>query len=290
MTQTCICCGGTTITDHLRGLKRCTACTHVWADMDLSDEALRALYAEGYFQGEEYLDYEKEAPALQRNFRARLREIHARHPGGGSLWEIGTAYGLFLREAQAQFSAAGCDISEHAVSQARARYGVDARCMDYLRDEAPDAQDVVCLWDTIEHLREPHAFLARAVDQLRDGGTLALSTGDIGSLMARTRGAKWRLIHPPTHLHYFSARSITVLLHRLGFGDVEVHYRAFWRSADAVAFRLFAHPPGKVTAPLYRVLCGAGLLHFAFPMNTFDLMTVYARKLGAARVQHRGSL
>ena len=46
---------------------------------------------------------------------------------------------------------------------------------------------------------------------------LALTTGDIGSVNARLRGHKWRMIHPPTHLHYFSAETMKALLDRHGF-------------------------------------------------------------------------
>lgn len=277
MSEACICCGDTSHEDHLRGLKRCTGCTHVWADLTLSDDDLRALYSENYFRGEEYLDYEKEAPALRRNFKLRLRELTARIPDG-SLWEIGAAYGHFLQEAQHYYAVAGCDISEHAAARAREELGQNVVCGDYLDLNIPMDQDTVCLWDTVEHLAAPEQYLARAADQLRPGGLLALSTGDISAWLARVRGEKWRLIHPPTHLHYFTARSMQTLLGRLGFVDIEIHYHAFWRSADAVAFRLLGHPPERATAHLYRALGKAGLLNFSFPVNTFDLMTVYARK------------
>jgi hypothetical protein len=57
---------------------------------------------------------------------------------------------------------------------------------------------------------------------LEPGGLLALTTGDIGSLNARLRGSNWRMIHPPTHLHYFSVQSITSLLKRHGIDTVHV--------------------------------------------------------------------
>ncbi len=278
MTHACICCGGTDHVPHLRGLKRCADCTHVWADLNLSHEELQALYSKNYFLGEEYLDYEKEKPALRRNFTLRLRELLRRAPEGGALWEIGTAYGNFLDLAQAHYKVAGCDISEHAVRHACDTLGQKVQCGDYLTLDTPNEQDVVCLWDTIEHLSAPAAYLEKAAQQLKEGGVLALSTGDIGTWMARFRGEKWRLIHPPTHLHYFTAQSMRTLLERLGFAGIEIRYPAFWRSADAVAYRLLGHPEDRWAAPLYRGLRRASLLDFSFPMNTFDLMTVYAYK------------
>ena len=82
--------------------------------------------------------------------------------------------------------------------------------------------DVVCLWDTIEHLLDPRAYLERAHDVLADKGYLFLTTGDIGSAMARMRGASWRMIHPPSHLNYFSRETMTRLLDRVGFDVVSI--------------------------------------------------------------------
>lgn len=280
----CICCAETSAAPAkgLPGLLRCGGCGHVWADLALSDDELAALYARDYFEGDEYLDYEMEAPALARNFRFRLRDLTRAVPSRGRLWEIGAAYGFFLQAARDEgFEASGCDISEHAAGIARDRFGLDVAAADYLSMPAPQIRhDAVCLWDTVEHLRDPHLYLAKAHAELREGGAIALSTGDIGSLNARLSGSRWRLIHPPTHLHYFTASSMATLLRRIGFRDVRVSHPAFWRSADAVAYRLMACPPGSkpIRAAVYAKLKAWGLLGFFFPLNTGDLMSVTAIK------------
>ena len=275
--NTCVCCEGVESTTHLAALRRCCTCGHVWADLHLSPDEVRALYTEHYFKGEEYLDYEQEAPALRRNFRARVNDLAQRYPRGASLWEIGAAYGYFLQEASAHFTVAGCDIAEEAVKKANQTFGLDIQHCDYL--SLPSRQhDVICLWDTVEHLQAPHRYIEKAARELRPGGTLALSTGDIGSLCARLRGAKWRLIHPPTHLHYFSRHSMTVLLRRLGFTSIEVRYHPFWRSFDAAAVQILDRPGAAAGKMLYRWLKSTGLTNLCFPLNLYDLMTVYARK------------
>lgn len=267
---------GRNAADYLQGLKRCLDCGHVYADLSWTPEMFPKLYTEDYFKGGEYADYEDEEAALRLNFRRRVRELAERHPGGGRLWEIGCAYGFFLKEASAHFSVAGCDVAEEAVRCAREKQGVQAHYADYLKYTAEQSFDVVCMWDVIEHLPEPHLFLAKVLDDLRPGGTLSLSTGDIGSLCARVRGARWRQIHPPTHVHYFTRTSMHTLLTRLGYTDISFQYHAFWRNMDTVAEKVFGNRP--VTGGVYRALHRLGLLHFNFPLNLYDLMTVYARK------------
>ncbi len=275
---TCVCCEGRDAEIHLKALLRCRACGHVWADLRLTTEALQALYSARYFKGEEYRDYALEAPALRRNFRARVDELARRYPKGASLWEIGAAYGYFLDEASRHFKVAGCDLSRDAVCEARGRFALDVRCCDYLAEPIDGPHDVICLWDTVEHLQEPHRYLEKAFHELRGGGMIALSTGDIGSWIARRRGPKWRLIHPPTHLHYFTTHSMTALLQRLGFCDIEIRHLSFWRSADAVANHILNSPAVPGGPSCYRMLKRIGISNLSFPLNLFDLMTVYAVK------------
>ena len=275
----CACCGARSSEPRLEVLLRCTVCSHHWADTRLSTEEVAALYDDSYFQGEEYFDYALEESALRKNFRKRLADIARHRPEAASLWEVGTAYGYFLSEAERRFrKVAGCDISEFATKQARERFGLDVRAGDYLSLELGEEVDVICLWDVVEHLQQPQLTLQKAHRDLRDRGLLVLSTGDIGSLAARMRGRHWRLIHPPTHLHYFTRESIQRLLQGIGFGDLQICYHAFWRSADAVSYRL-SRSSGPTLSRAYRVLKRRGLLSFSFPFNTFDIMTVYATKL-----------
>jgi len=46
---------------------------------------MRALYASKYFQGQVCLDYEKEQPALRRNFVGRLVDLQKMYPRGSHL-------------------------------------------------------------------------------------------------------------------------------------------------------------------------------------------------------------
>ena len=269
--QPCACCTSRDTLPHLPGLVQCRQCTHVWAPIDVSREKQTNLYNENYFKGAEYADYEAEASALRRNFRSRVRELAKLLPQGAKLFEIGAAYGFFLLEARSRFDVAGCDISEHAAAYARQKFGLPVQAGDYLTMDTPAPLDAVCAWDVIEHLPHPDLFLEKAADDLKPGGVLALTTGDIGSITARIRGPRWRLIHPPTHIHYFTRKSIATLLDHLGYSNPRFYYHPFWRSAQSACRALLPQP-------LYTRLQTQKLLDFSFPLNLFDIMTVYARK------------
>jgi 2-polyprenyl-3-methyl-5-hydroxy-6-metoxy-1,4-benzoquinol methylase len=168
---------------------------------------LRRLYGRHYFEGEEYRDYRAERPILEKHFRRRLKRLLQFVPNANKrhLIEIGCAYGFFLGVARYDFATVqGFDISAEAVNYARQQMGVSATTRDFL-DYAPrDPVDVVCMWDTIEHLQHPHVYVEKLAQIMPRGGVVAVTTGDIESLVARLRGSRWRQIHPYAFTLLFS--------------------------------------------------------------------------------------
>jgi SAM-dependent methyltransferase len=215
------------------GLLRCSGCTHVWADMSLGADELRRLYQRSYFFGDEYGNYLEDRRIIEKNFAGRLatlrRFLTASHR---RLFEVGSAYGFFLNAARPSFAAVrGIDVSEDAVRFAQQELHLDVSCGDLLEtDISGETFDVVCLWDTIEHLAAPRRYLEKVSTRMPAGSLVAITTGDIGSRNARFQKGRWRMIHPPTHLHYFTRRSLTELLDRCGFDVVHVEYAGVYRS------------------------------------------------------------
>jgi len=278
--EICIVCGGTYApAQRFPGLVQCSKCGFLSANLSISDEELRGLYGEGYFKGEEYLDYIAEEPSLRLNFRNRLTTLKrvAPHLHRCDLFEIGCAYGFFLEEAgQWVRSASGIDISAEPVRFAVQERGVEASQGDYLSVNLGRAFDVITMWDTIEHLKYPQLFIEKIAQDLKPGGLLALTTGDIGSLVARLQGRHWRLIHPPTHLHYFSAATISQLLRRKGFDVLHLSHPGNSRSLRAALY--FITVLQMKRNGLYDALQGFKIFNWHLTVNLFDIMYVIARR------------
>jgi SAM-dependent methyltransferase len=218
-THTCIVCGSSgDFTPVLGILARCGACQFVtWPGAPVDEP--EKLYDERYFTAVDYPGYIANESALRRSMKRHLEQMSPYLSARGSVLEIGCAYGLFVDEARAHFDrVVGIDVAEAAVDHARKHFKVNVLSDDFLNVPFEDGSfDAICLWDTIEHLERPDLFLEKASRLLQPDGRLFLTTGDISSLNARVRGSKWRQIHPPSHLHYFSRDSVTRLLGRLGF-------------------------------------------------------------------------
>lgn len=280
MSARCILCESEAFDPFCPGIVRCRNCTLVFADTHLTDEELLDLYGREYFFGEEYGDYIADRRVHERNFLLRLKVLDrflnpSRHR---SLFEIGSAYGFFLRLARPKFErVSGIDVTGEGTRFAREQFGLEVVQGEFL-DQVLDGRplDVVCMWDVMEHLRAPHLYVERISAHSTPGSLIALTTGDIDSLNARVRKGKWRLIHPPTHLYYFSSRTITALLAKYGYEIVYNRYCGMHRSLRNIFWTLFVL---KGEAPrLYGVLEKTGLLKSSVYLNLFDIRYVVARK------------
>ena len=95
---------------------------------------------------------------------------------------IGTGYGAATLSALGASFVHGIDKDAKAVSEAITRYSTptisfavdDCERLDTLRSPV----DVVCSFETIEHLDNPEAFLAAVVRVLAPGGVFLCSTPD----------------------------------------------------------------------------------------------------------------
>lgn len=276
----CIVCDSEKAEQFYTGLLQCKQCKHVVADLQMTEEELFQLYKKDYFFGDEYSDYVADKLIIQKNFKLRLKSLKKflNQNFHQNLLEIGSAYGFFLEVAQNYFNTVqGIDITEDGVRYAREKLDLNVVHSDFLHHDFENQNfDVVCLWDTIEHLSQPQLYIEKVSRQMRKGSLLAITTGDIKSLNARLRKDKWRLIHPPTHVHYFSRITLAQMLRNYGFEVIYNRYCGFYRSVDNIAYNIFVLRQKQ--PKLYTLLKQLKLTELDFYLNLYDIMYVIARK------------
>jgi SAM-dependent methyltransferase len=261
-------------------LARCRRCGFVtWPGSATAD--LTSVYDQTYFTEVDYPDYQGNEASLRLSMRRHLTQMARYGRMGGRLLEIGCAYGFFLDEAARVFDhVVGIDVIAPAVGKARERFGVDARVGHFLEmDCGSERFDVFCLWDTVEHLPRPDEFLAKIRDLSTSESRLYLTTGDISSLNARLRGARWRQIHPPSHLHYFSRETIRRLLERGGFEVVGFETASYYHTVYNVlaSMALRESTTARVARGILRAIGEATTRRFGLWVNLGDIMFVAAR-------------
>lgn len=233
-------------------------------------------YTRDYFEGghaDGYAAYGSSEEVLGHEFGQMAERLRRFAPAGGTLLEIGCAYGYFLRAARSHWAVHGLEISADAVAECH-RAGLDT-----VRQSAADREalaplpplDAVVMLDVIEHLPDPAAVLAACREKLKPGGVLMLTTGDFAAPLARLMGPKWRLMTPPQHLWFFTIAGFRALARREG-----------WEVA------LATHPTKRVPLSLilYQLRRMLGLRPRAretggsigIPVNLFDAMLLVLRK------------
>ena len=202
------------------GVVRCPVCELVFVSPRLSPSALQRLYDEpAYFEGGVYGDQSSRSPAmvLQRTWTAgRLAEIGRHRQPPARLLEIGSGYGLFLAEARrAGYDVRGVELSRTGAEHARQQLGLDVFC-GQLADAPADPADVVCFWDTLEHVPDPLEFLRQVRRRLAPNGVFALSVPYFSSVPARLLRSKWWTLKPEQHIWHFTPDTLRLVAARAG--------------------------------------------------------------------------
>ncbi len=171
--------------------------------------------------------YEKSAPlrAIERRPPPesdwRFRQFISDSLPPGRLLDVGCGDGGFLRLVRdIGFSPAGFDYEKRMVDLARSRGIADAECAEfgaYCRGRAAEEFDCVTLFDVLEHVPEPAAFLLEIRRLLKPGGYLAVT------LPNALRPLPWgREEHdyPPCHFTRWTPVAMKTFLERHGFDVV----------------------------------------------------------------------
>lgn len=132
-------------------------------------------------------------------------EIGARYiPNGSHVLEIGAGVGHFYRYLQ-NADYLGLEYNPDAVMTANMA-GVPVINADVhdLAAARPEAFDVVCSFQVLEHVRKPREFIEAAVALTKPGGIVILATPNAGSYISRCRDL---LNAPPHHITWWEDRA-----------------------------------------------------------------------------------
>ena len=187
---------------------------------------LSAVYEEGYFHdvgGQEfgYSNYDSDKEPMRHIFEYYLDrfEVFSKNK---TILDVGCATGYFLDRAKERgWKTYGVEISEYAAKEASSR-GHEVYVGELPKLSLTETVDIVTMWDVLEHVDSPRAYLETAYRLLNSDGYLAINTVDISSVWARLMQKRWHLIVPPEHIHYYTPDNLKMLLAQTGFKTIDV--------------------------------------------------------------------
>ena len=196
---------------------RCRKCSLVFSSPVLSPADLAELY-----RGSK-LTYARESAAIARTYMKYLRGHETLLEGKTSALEIGCGNGFFLRELR-KFGfrdVAGVEPSEHAVAQAG---DLQSNIYCGLFEDAsfePNSFDLICCFQTLDHVINPLEVLIKSWKLLRPGGTVYVIVHNERALQARLFGEK-SPIYDVEHIYLFNPSTISRICEKAGFRTARV--------------------------------------------------------------------
>lgn len=202
---------------------QCTECKLVYVNPILHKDAIAALYKHDVYQhcmkelGEASHLYRRDRFGRERV--AYLNEWTAGIPFPKRLLDVGCSTGFVLEAAEAEgWQAEGLELNPSAAAFGDKR-GLRILQQDFLTsDFSAGTYAAITMFDVIEHVPSPGAFLQRALELLIPGGILFLYVPNLASLSLDILGLeKAHFIWPSHHLAYFTPQTLWEFTARNGF-------------------------------------------------------------------------
>jgi len=200
--------------------RQCHRCGLIWVTPQLTDHSVARIYERGF---ESKLDTRSPNPQTDV-FKPYLQEFEP-YRRTNRLLDVGCFTGEFLLAARNR----GWEVEGVEISEAAAKYAWDHHNLlvhvhninDGLGPLRKQGYDVVTLFDVIEHVEDPPAFLRQIIGLLRPGGLLFADTPNFDSAVRLLLGKEWSVFFP-WHRYYFTHRTSRTMLAGVGFSDIKI--------------------------------------------------------------------
>lgn len=208
-------------------IRQCSECDCRYVINPPSKQELEHYYnREEWFNGGEpggYQDYDDQTTGSLSMIKAVFADIDsACHL---SVLDLGCGYGSHLQlAADRGWQCFGVEPSDHARTIAQDRLKGKAMIVKSIDELIPHCFDIILMLDVIEHVSNPYELLYPLfnIGAIQEKTKIVLTTPNAGSRLAMSNPVNWPYYHPPSHLTYYSEKSITRLLKKLRFRDIAI--------------------------------------------------------------------
>jgi methionine biosynthesis protein MetW len=215
---------------------RCKSCQFMFVLTTPSEEKLSEFYRKAYRKG--YLTETGEYKArgsFHRNLKLQafrfMMRWWQRKAKTINLLEIGCGQGDLLASVQhdPKFEAQGIDLAEQPLAYAASRgLRVERTDLESRRFE-DNTFDMIVAMHVMEHVQNPERLITEIRRILKPGGMYFAVLPCSSHIKARLAGVNWRYLTPPQHLWYFTPKTLSRFVERLGLKTVfssSIYHRA----------------------------------------------------------------
>ena len=228
MMKQCPVCNGPSVKDRRVGkycLLKCRVCSFVYANVtDAEIEQVNFNFGELV-----KCHYREVQSSIDVLWFDRISTSLTQGKEGLKVLDIGCGNGVLLR----QFQKKGCvcfgsDPSPWAHEYAE-QYGYTLLPRIEEAGIAPNFFDIITTTSTLEHVARPLEHLKHIMAAVKEGGIIYLTVPNYGSLPIRIRLLQGRLVNPPAHCNYFTAKTLRNLFMQKGLKEkiAQVRVRSY---------------------------------------------------------------
>ena len=205
------------VTEHFHyKMVRCTGTGLVFSREVLPDELLEKLYAGSKVTFSEYTDI------IRKDYWKPLSKYASSIEKNAAL-EVGCSNGFFMEELLLQGfkRVEGCEPSREAKAQAHSSVKEHIHTGFFNKDlYENNTFDLICIFQTLDHLSDPVYILETCFSKLKKGGMLYIIIHNVDALQAKILGEKSPIIDVE-HIYLFNPQSIKLAVEKVGFKTVE---------------------------------------------------------------------
>jgi 2-polyprenyl-3-methyl-5-hydroxy-6-metoxy-1,4-benzoquinol methylase len=259
---------------------KCLNCDFVQIEEEPSAIELSLVYGEAYFTHQKYRDL---STLLKENIRRLGLISQFVLDKEATVLDAGCATGDFIHYAKNYFKIFGFDQSEFAVALAKEKNPEIAEriwagnIQEF--NECAHRFDVICLWDVIEHLRDPLSACRQLVSLLKPGGYLLISSPAIDAPIAKFLGKYWAFMTPPEHLSFFGKKSIHYIFEEVLQLEIVKYFRkGKWSNLGFVLYKIGRVAPALIPNALLQFFQYGILAKMAIYVPTGDIQYLVMKK------------
>lgn len=210
---------------------KCSSCGYIFTNPYPSPNIIHEFYTFDYFKDERHIQKFfnsdgslKIAREGEIDYINRIIDIENEFNHRGSLLEIGAAHGQFLYVMKNRgWDVSGIEISRDACKIAHDVYGIElfnGTFLDYLDDKL---FDVICMYQTLEHVYQPFEHIEKAYSRLKTGGILVIEVPNVYSFdMLISKKRRWFSYDLPRHLSHFYPQFLKKVLKKYNYKIIRI--------------------------------------------------------------------
>lgn len=248
------------------GIVKCFDCGLIFTNPRATANEIVDLYGDSYMA-----NLDSVRPLLLAICDKRLAFVE-RYKNSGRMLDVGCGNGYFLSAAERNgWEVYGTEVSSYSIEYCKNKFGIQVQRGEIIDTEYADNYfDVITLWHTFEHVKNPITYLQEFNRILKRDGLIFILVPNEKFLLNYLKGWNWigksEILE---HLFFFSANTLDAMLVKTGF-------KAIHRSIGALesirnCFRQ------KVTNSFSMV---GRLFYFLFKVNVGETIQIVAEKDG----------